>query len=178
MVWVSTQQQVMLLQPGGQSQTILTIQPPAPPNAHAGRYRLQLLATSNIDPTRSSVVKVALTIAAYEVKGRVGVLLEALQYTAIPGEQLTIPVVLINQGLSPDTFQLGQAGLPEGWVSSVTPALRLDAGEETTALLVIQPPRLTDSRRGTQHIHHPDLQPASTRSKRQHRLHSDRGGVH
>ena len=148
LVWISAEQQVVLLQPGEQSQVVLNIHPPAPPDAHAGRYRLQLRLTSTIDPTRSVEAYVNLTIAAYEVKGRVGVLLEALQYTAIPGEQLTIPVVLINQGLSPDIFKLGQAGLPEGWVTSLTPALRLNAGEETTAFLVVQPPRLPDSRAG------------------------------
>jgi heat shock protein HslJ len=148
LVWVSAEQQVVLLQPGEQAQVVLNVHPPATPDAHAGRYRLLLRLTSTIDPTRSVETTVKLTVAAYEVKGRVGVLLEALQYTAIPGKQLTIPVVLVNQGLSPDTFQLGQSGLPQGWVTSVTPALRLDAGEETTAFLVIQPPRLPDSRAG------------------------------
>jgi uncharacterized membrane protein len=122
LVWVSAEQQVVLLQPGEQARVVLNIHPPAPPDAHAGRYRLQLSATSTLDPTRSYAATVNLTVAAYEVKGRVGVLLEVLHYTAIPGEQLTIPVVLINQGLGPDTFQLGQTGLPEAWVTSVTPA--------------------------------------------------------
>jgi heat shock protein HslJ len=148
LVWVSTEQQVVLLQPGEQAQVSLSIHPPRPPDAHAGRYYLKLRATSTLDPARSYAASVNLTIAAYEVKGRVGFLLESLQYTAIPGEQLAIPVVLINQGLSPDIFDLGQAGLPEGWVTSITPALRLAAGEETIAFLILQPPRLPDSRAG------------------------------
>jgi uncharacterized membrane protein len=148
LVWVSAEQRVVLLQPGEQAQVVLNVHPPAPPDARAGRYRLQLRLTSTLDPARSVETTVNLTIAAYEVKGRVGVLLEALQYTAIPGEELTIPVVLVNQGLGPDTFQLGQTGLPEAWVTSVTPALRLNAGEETTVFLAIQPPRLPDSRAG------------------------------
>ncbi len=148
LIWVSAEQQVVLLQPGEQAQVVLNIHPPAPPDAHAGRYRLQLSATSTLDPTRSYVASVNLTVAAYEVKGRVGVLLETLQYSAVPGEQLTIPVMLINQGLAADTFQLGQTGLAEAWVASLTPALRLEAGEETTAFLAIKPPRLPDSRAG------------------------------
>ncbi len=71
-----------------------------------------------------------------------------MQYPAVPGEQLTIPVTLVNQGLAPDTFQLGQSGLPQSWVASLTPALRLDAGEETTVFLAVQPPRLPEARAG------------------------------
>ena len=148
LVWVSAEQQIVLLQPGEQSTIVLTIQPPAPPDSRTGRFRLRLVATSTLDATRSYEVSVSLTVAAYEVKGRVGVLLGALQYMAIPGEQLTIPVVLVNHGLAPDIFQLGHAGLPEGWVTSITPALRLNAGGETTLFLTIQPPRLPDSRPG------------------------------
>ena len=40
MVWVSTEHQVVLLQPGEQRQIILTIQLPAPPNVQIGRYLL------------------------------------------------------------------------------------------------------------------------------------------
>jgi heat shock protein HslJ len=148
LVWVSTEQQVVLLQPGERAQVVLNAHPPAPPNARAGRYRVLLRFTSTLDPARSIETAVNLTVAAYEVKGRGGVLLEALQYTVVPGEQLTIPVVLVNQGLGPDTFQLGQSGLPQNWITSLTPALHLDAGEETTVFLAIQPPRLPDSRAG------------------------------
>jgi len=112
LVWVSAEQQIVLLQPGEQRQVSLVIQPPAPPNVNTGRYSLRLSAVSAIDPSRAGQTQVTLTVAGFEVKGRVGVLLDGLQYTVVPGEQLAIPVVLINQGLGVDTFRPGFEGLP------------------------------------------------------------------
>ena len=141
LVWVSATQQVVLLQPGEQSQTILTVQPSAPPNARSGRYTLRLLATSVIDPARSVQTQVTLTVAGFEVKGRVGVLLDGVQYSVVPGEQLEIPVVLINQGLGADTFRLAFEDLPEGWTSIPEPELRMRPGEVKNAVLIVKPPR-------------------------------------
>lgn len=141
LIWVSTEQQVVLLQPGEQSQTILTVQPPAPPNARSGRYNLKILATSVIDPARSAQTQVTLTIAGFEVKGRVGVLMDGVQFAVVPGEKLEIPVVLINQGFSVDTLKLAFGNLPEGWTTIPEPELRMQPGEVKNALLIIQPPR-------------------------------------
>ena len=148
LAWVSTEQPVLLLQPGEERRIPLTIQPPAPPSAHTGRYNLQLHAESALDPTRSADATVSLTVAGYEIKGRVSVLLDTLRYSATPGEQLSIPVALINQGLVADTLHLAGEGLPEGWVATPFPDLRLEPGEETSAILVIQPPRNPGSRAG------------------------------
>ena len=41
LVWVSAEQQVILLQPGEQAQVVLNVHPPQPPEARAGRYRLR-----------------------------------------------------------------------------------------------------------------------------------------
>lgn len=148
LIWVSAEQQVVLLQPGQQAKIILTIQPPEPPQVHVGRYNLILQATSMIVPAHTSQVKVILTMAGFEVKGRVGVLMEGVQYSVVPGEQREIPVLLINQGLGADTFRLSVEGLPEGWVNIPTPEFRLEPGEDGKATLTIQPPRLPDSSAG------------------------------
>lgn len=148
MVWVSTEHPVVLLQPGEQRQIILAIQPPAPLNVQIGRYVMRLLATSEIDSSHSAQIQFTLTVAGFEVKGRVGVLLEGVQYAVIPGDQLAIPVVMVNQGLGTDTFQLSMEGLPEGWVSIPVPDYRLEPGEAGKATLTIQPPRLPDSSAG------------------------------
>ena len=148
LVWVSTEQPVLLLEPGEERQIILTIKPPAPPNAHAGRFSLWLRAVSTLNPSRSGQALVTLTVAGYEVKGRVGVLLDGVQYSVVPGEQLAIPVVLINQGLGADTFGLAVEELPQAWVSIPTPGLRLEPGEVKEAILVVQPPRRPDTRVG------------------------------
>ena len=141
LVWVSAEQQIVLLQSGEQSQTILTVQPPAPPNARSGRYNLRFLATSVIDPARSVQTQVTLTVAGFEVKGRVGVLMDSLQYSVVPGEKLEISAVLINQGFSPDTLRLAFGDLPEGWTTIPEPVLRLQPGEVKDAILIVQPPR-------------------------------------
>jgi heat shock protein HslJ len=148
LAWVSTGQPLVLLQPGEERRMLLTIQPPAPPNAHAGRYSLQLSASSPLNPTQRVESTVTLTVAGYEIKGRVGVLLDALRYSVVPGDQLAIPVVLINNGLVADTIQLTAEGLPEGWVAKSTQEVRLEPGEQTSALLVVQPARQPGSRAG------------------------------
>ena len=78
LVWVSAEQQVVLLPPGEQSQTILTVHPPEPPNARSGRYNLKILATSVIDPARSAQAQITITVAGFEVKGRLGVLMDGV----------------------------------------------------------------------------------------------------
>jgi heat shock protein HslJ len=141
LTWVYTEKQVVALQPGEHTQITLSIQPSASPNAHIGRYNLKISATSVIDATRTAQIHVNLTVAGYEEKGRLGVLLEGVQYSAIPGDQLNIPVVLINQGLSPDTFQLVVEGLPESWISVSSPTLRMEPGEVKETTLIVKPPR-------------------------------------
>jgi heat shock protein HslJ len=146
LVWVSAEQQILLLQPGEQRQVSLIVQPPAPPNVNTGRYSLKLSAISAINTARSGQTQVTLTVAGFEVKGRVGVLLDGVQYTVVPGEQLTIPVVLINQGLEADTFRLGFEELPEAWTTIPVPAYRLEPGEMKEATLIVQPPRHPSAR--------------------------------
>lgn len=52
LTWVSTDQPLLLIQPGEERRVALIIQPPAPPNANAGRHRLQIAAASTLDPRR------------------------------------------------------------------------------------------------------------------------------
>jgi len=141
MVWVSTEHQVVLLQPGEQRQIILKIHPPALPNVQIGRYMPRLLATSVIDPSQTTQKQITLMVAGFEAKGRVGVLVGGVQYAVIPGEKLAIPVVMINQGLGADEFRLAVDGLPESWTSVPDPASRLQPGEMKEAVLTIEPPR-------------------------------------
>ncbi len=148
LMWVSAEQQVVSLQPAERRQLNIIIQPPALPDAHIGRYSLRLLASSIIDPTRSAQVRVTLTVAGYEAKGRIGVLLESLQYAVVPGEQLTIPLVLINQGLAADVFRIAIEDLPEGWATIPVPVIRLEPGEVKEAVMIVQPLRQPGARAG------------------------------
>ena len=146
MVWVSTEHPVVLLQPAEQREIILTIKIPALPNVQIGSYRLGLLATSAIDSSQTAQAQVTLTVAGYEVKGRIGVLLEGVQYAVTSGEKLEISAVLINQGLGADTFRLAIEDLPEGWTIVPEPILQLQPGEVRKALFIIQPPRHPSTR--------------------------------
>ncbi len=146
LVWVSTDQQVVLLQPGQQVNVTLTIHPPEPPGAHIGRYPLTLRAASMIDPARIARAQMVLTVAGFEVKGRLGVLMEGVRFSVTPGEKLEISAVLINQGLVPDTFRLAFGNLPDGWTTIPEPVLRMQQGEIKQAVLIVQPPRQSGTR--------------------------------
>ena len=143
--WVSTEQPVVLLKPGEKSEVTLTIMPPSPPNALIGRYKLRVISTSVLDPARMAQVQVNLTVAQVEIKGRIGVLLESLQFSVVPGEQLEIRLVLINQGLGADTFRMITDGLPENWMT-FPPAMHLEPGEVMNAVVSVKPPRDSGAR--------------------------------
>jgi heat shock protein HslJ/cell division septation protein DedD len=146
LVWASAQQQVILLQPGEQAQTILSVHPPASPEGRSGRYSLKVLASSVIDPARSTQTQITLTIAGFEVKGRISVLLDSVQFSVVPGEKLEISAVLINQGFTADSIKLEFGNLPEDWTTIPEQELRLQPGEVKDTLLIIQPPRNSNVR--------------------------------
>ncbi|HSQ27952.1 MAG TPA: PKD domain-containing protein, partial [Anaerolineales bacterium] len=146
--WVSTDLPIVVIQPGEERRIILVVQPPAPPSANAGRHLMRIAAVSTFDPERRAETLVTLTVAGFEVPGRVGVLLNGLQYAVLPGEKLAVPVVLINQGLGADTFHVEAEGLPPDWVSLDPSEWRLDAGEAANAVLLIQPPRNSSAQAG------------------------------
>jgi uncharacterized membrane protein len=61
---------------------------------------------------------------------------------------MSIPVVLVNQGLTSDTFRLAAEDLPDGWVTIPVPALPLEPGEVKEAVLILKPPRNPSARAG------------------------------
>ena len=146
--WISTDRPVVLIQPGEEIVVSLVIHPPEPPNANVGRHQMRIIVTSTFDPKRRAETRVALTVAGFEVPGRVGVLLNGLQYAVTPGETLAIPVVIINQGLGIDIFHLSMEGLPPGWVGIDPSSWSQKPGEEARGMLVIEPPRTAASRAG------------------------------
>ena len=146
--WISTDRPVLLIQPGEEVSITLVLHPPEPPSANVGRYRMRIIVTSTLDPARRAETFVALTVAGFEMPGRVGVLLNGLQYAVTPGETLAIPVIIINQGLGTDIFHLSAEGLSTGWVGIDPSSWTLKAGEEARGMLVIKPPRTSESRAG------------------------------
>jgi hypothetical protein len=59
-----------------------------------------------------------LTIAAFETQGRIGLLMESVQFAIAPGNSLAVPIMLLNQGLVADDFRLTVEGIPLSWVST------------------------------------------------------------
>ncbi len=146
--WISTDQPIVLLQPDEERRITLNVQPPAPPSANASRNRMRIIVTSTFVPERFSEALVTITVAGFEVPGRVGVLLNSLQCAVIPGEKAAVPVVLINQGLGPDTFNIATDGLPPNWFSLDRSSWSLKGGEMANGVLVIQPSRSSEARAG------------------------------
>jgi len=148
-VWVSLDRPTLKIQPGEQQKALVTVKPPASPNAQIGCYNLILRATSIIDPANLDQDQVAFTIAGFELKGRVDVLLGGIQFTAAPGERYAVPLMLISHGLGVEIFHIEMESLPEDWITIPVSSLRLEPGEQKEAALIIQPPRSSNVPPGT-----------------------------
>jgi 6-phosphogluconolactonase (cycloisomerase 2 family) len=146
--WLKEAYQSLHLFPGEQKDINLVIAPPEAPAVHAGRYPVQVQVARTQDPTRSRTADALLTVAAFELQGRIGVLMDATQYTVAPGSSVAVTFTLLNQGLEADTFRLAVEGVPIAWVSTATPTLRLNPGEQKQASILIQPPRNSQSKVG------------------------------
>ncbi len=63
--------------------------------------------------------------------------MDTLQFSVIPGNSVTVPVTIQNQGLEEDTFRLAVDGVPVSWVSTPTPQVRLRPGDRREINLMI-----------------------------------------
>lgn len=140
--WITTPIETRLLHiPAGQAgKVMLTILPPPLPESRVGLYPLVIQAVGN-DPYHPAVAHTLLTLAAYESRGRIGILLGTTQFSAIPGSTVHIPILLLNRGLQEDDFRLGVTGIPANWISTESPITRLGSGESRELMLTIHVPR-------------------------------------
>jgi Tol biopolymer transport system component/uncharacterized membrane protein len=138
--WVSLLSPVATLYGGEEKKVDVTLQIPATPEIHPGYYPLKITVTSQKDPTVRADAGVKLGIAAFESHGRIGVMLNSIQFSLMPGGILTIPITLLNHGLERDSFRLGVEGLPVSWVSISMPVISLEPGDNKESNLVIRPP--------------------------------------
>ena len=93
-------------------------------------------------------VEIDLRVAVFESRGRISVMMEAVQFTVAPGSAIEVPILLLNQGLESDSFRMSVDGLPVSWISTQTPIARLEPGEKKEIVLIIQPPRVPGSKAG------------------------------
>lgn len=146
--WTALSTQVLQLAPEEEAELTLTVQPPPPPQTQAGIYTLKVVALSQQNPHRNAQVDVVLRVAVFETKGRIGVMMESVQFVIAPGSTATIPIMLLNHGLETDQFRLRVEGIPVNWVSTASPITSLEPGARKAIQLYIHPPRNPTSKAG------------------------------
>jgi hypothetical protein len=146
--WVKLQEQVVQLAPEEEREITLTVQPPPPPQTQAGIYPVKVVVVSQADSKQMAQAEINLRVAVYESRGRIGVMMEAVQFSVSPGGSIDVPILLLNQGLQTDSFRMSVEGLPVNWVSTQTPLARLEPGDKKEIVLTIQPPRASESKAG------------------------------
>jgi hypothetical protein len=146
--WVSTTSPVTHLDAGEEKQITLVIQPPTITETGPGNFPFTIRVVNQADAMQVDKVKVSLTVAAYEVEGRIGVMMESTQYSVSPGTGTTVQLLLHNQGLADDEFQLSVEGIPVSWISTDSPVTKLAAGEQRKVKMTIIPPPAPGSRAG------------------------------
>ena len=139
--WTNIEPAVVHLAAGEAKQIIVTFIPPPVPESRVGEHLLEFQAVSRNDSNRSAIARAVLTVAAYESRGRIGVLLSSLQYPIIPGSTLHIPILLQNRGLEDDTFRLSIAGIPANWISTNSALTRLEPSASKEIMVTVHVPR-------------------------------------
>ncbi len=146
--WIATSSPVTLLNPGEEKRVTIIVRPPPAPETSVGHYPFTIKVSSQGYPDRQANVDVTLHIAAFEIQGRIGVMIDSTQFSVAPGSSMDVNILLNNQGLVDDEFRLAVDGIPANWISTSSPLTLIAAGEEKEVILTIQPPRTPQSRAG------------------------------
>ncbi len=158
--WILLDMPVIHLGSKERRQSSLVIQAPSNSPLSEGVYPVTLVAIAQTNPEIKSEVRFELNVGAYEPAlpveqdktpkdgNRIGLSANTLQFTVGPGENLTVPVWIANQGAFADTFYITLEGIPANWVVSSLPTVRLLPGENREVGIVIRPPLIPSSRAG------------------------------
>ena len=146
--WITIDTPVVHLPAGEGKQVILTIEPPPIPQSRVGQYPLDVQAVSQGDPRRTATARSDLTVAAYQSRGRIGVLVGSIHFSAAPGSSISIPILLQNRGLEEDSFRLNVDGIPASWISTNSSLTTLDPSTSREILLNIRVPRSPEAAAG------------------------------
>jgi len=84
----------------------------------------------------------------FDDQGRIGIQIEETELSIAPAGNTTIDIALRNLGLEADTFALTVRGISASWISTATPTVTLEPGEEKKITLIIQAPPLPESNVG------------------------------
>jgi hypothetical protein len=146
--WITLDTPVIHLDPGEAKQVILTVQPPPVPQSRVGQYPLDVTVASQSVPARSVTARSMLTVAAYQSRGRIGILLGSLHFSISPGSSITIPVLLQNRGLEEDNFKLSVEGIPASWISTNAALTQLEPSKSKEVQITIRAPRSSEADAG------------------------------
>lgn len=146
--WVRVPTPVVQVGSGQMYPVTLTVQLPPAPQIQAGSSTLKVRVVNQASPGRLAEMDFQLVVAAFMTRGRVGVMLNSVKFSVAPGSQVSLPIMLLNQGMEADNFGLSVEGIPLGWVSTSTPVVPLGRGEQKQVALSIAPPRAPESRAG------------------------------
>lgn len=139
--WITGDSRFVPLAPGQTRQVVLTVAPPPVPESRVGQYPLEILAIRQSDPDHPALADSLLTVAAFESRGRVGVLLGSTHFAVNPGSTVHIPIVLHNRGLEDDIFRLSITGIPAPWVSTNSPLTSLEPADSKDIMVTVHVPR-------------------------------------
>jgi uncharacterized membrane protein len=145
--WATVSNPVILLAGGERRSFSFTIQVPPFPRSKVGPIPFRIQAKNQANPIQSTEALITLTVAANTVKGRISLMIGAVQFQVAPGNKVEIPVVLLNTGEEEDLLTIELEGLPSGWVSTVPP-VSLAPGLPREVILRVQPPFASESRAG------------------------------
>ena len=139
--WVHMPISVVHLAPGEAKLITFTVRPSTTPDHRVAQYNVEVRAASRRDPDRSVAARSVLTVAAYQSRGRIGVMLGSVHFSVSPGSMIELPILLQNRGDVEDTFRVNVRGLPEGWVSINSNQIMLEPNESQEIQLTLQIPR-------------------------------------
>ena len=146
--WVIIHTPTVHLASGEAKLVTLTIQPPAVSDNRVGQCPLDVHAISQSAPKRSAVARSVLTVAAYQSRGRIGVMLGTVHFAAAPGTSIEIPILLQNRGDEEDGFRLSVSDLPANWIQTNSTLTRLEPNTSTEIELTLNIPRSSQALAG------------------------------
>ncbi len=78
----------------------------------------------------------------------VGIFMETLQLSVIPGNAVTANLIVMNRGQTVDHLRVSIQGIPANWIPSPPPVLQLAPGGQQEVRLIIQPPQSPQTKPG------------------------------
>lgn len=146
--WVTVPRPVVQLNGEEAREVLLKVQIPPASQIRARKMSFSIMATSQTNPEQKTEVTADLWVAGFIARGRIGVMMDSVQFSVNPGSNTLVPIVLINQGEEEDHLTIGVEGISLGWVSTTSAITRLGAGQQKEITLVLRPPRTPQSKAG------------------------------